>query len=100
MAAQRDGNGKLGLLEFNILWNRIRNYLVGGPAGSAVSPALWPESRQGQAGLQAVWTRPSALGLLPWSPHTPATDPLLGPVPSTLNDPPLWGGLEGLAVSV
>ena len=31
MAAQRDGNGKLGLVEFNILWNRIRNYLVGGP---------------------------------------------------------------------
>lgn len=30
-AAQRDGNGKLGLVEFNILWNRIRNYLVGGP---------------------------------------------------------------------
>ena len=30
MAAQRDGNGKLGLVEFNILWNRIRNYLVGG----------------------------------------------------------------------
>lgn len=29
-AAQRDGNGKLGLVEFNILWNRIRNYLVGG----------------------------------------------------------------------
>ncbi|KAJ8795723.1 hypothetical protein J1605_002485 [Eschrichtius robustus] len=27
MAAQRDGNGKLGLVEFNILWNRIRNYL-------------------------------------------------------------------------
>lgn len=26
----RDGNGKLGLVEFNILWNRIRNYLVGG----------------------------------------------------------------------
>lgn len=25
----RDGNGKLGLVEFNILWNRIRNYLVG-----------------------------------------------------------------------
>ncbi|XP_065793781.1 calpain-1 catalytic subunit [Muntiacus reevesi] len=23
----RDGNGKLGLVEFNILWNRIRNYL-------------------------------------------------------------------------
>lgn len=28
-ATQRDGNGKLGLVEFNILWNRIRNYLVG-----------------------------------------------------------------------
>uniref|UniRef100_A0A8C9DD10 Calpain-1 catalytic subunit n=1 Tax=Prolemur simus TaxID=1328070 RepID=A0A8C9DD10_PROSS len=27
----RDGNGKLGLVEFNILWNRIRNYLVGRP---------------------------------------------------------------------
>uniref|UniRef100_A0A8D1AZN5 Calpain-1 catalytic subunit n=1 Tax=Sus scrofa TaxID=9823 RepID=A0A8D1AZN5_PIG len=26
-APQRDGNGKLGLVEFNILWNRIRNYL-------------------------------------------------------------------------
>ncbi|EAW74369.1 calpain 1, (mu/I) large subunit, isoform CRA_d, partial [Homo sapiens] len=26
-ATQRDGNGKLGLVEFNILWNRIRNYL-------------------------------------------------------------------------
>ncbi|KAF7238621.1 Calpain-1 catalytic subunit [Varanus komodoensis] len=25
---QRDGNGKLGLVEFNILWNRIRNYLA------------------------------------------------------------------------
>uniref|UniRef100_F1LS29 Calpain-1 catalytic subunit n=1 Tax=Rattus norvegicus TaxID=10116 RepID=F1LS29_RAT len=24
----RDGNGKLGLVEFNILWNRIRNYLT------------------------------------------------------------------------
>uniref|UniRef100_G1SJ23 Calpain-1 catalytic subunit n=1 Tax=Oryctolagus cuniculus TaxID=9986 RepID=G1SJ23_RABIT len=24
----RDGNGKLGLVEFNILWNRIRNYLA------------------------------------------------------------------------
>ncbi|XP_008071111.1 calpain-1 catalytic subunit-like, partial [Carlito syrichta] len=23
----RDGNGKLGLVEFNVLWNRIRNYL-------------------------------------------------------------------------
>ncbi|NXU48907.1 CAN1 protein, partial [Turnix velox] len=26
---QKDGNGKLGLVEFNVLWNRIRNYLVG-----------------------------------------------------------------------
>uniref|UniRef100_A0A8C6ZRC7 EF-hand domain-containing protein n=1 Tax=Nothoprocta perdicaria TaxID=30464 RepID=A0A8C6ZRC7_NOTPE len=25
----KDGNGKLGLLEFNVLWNRIRSYLVG-----------------------------------------------------------------------
>ncbi|KAK7813162.1 hypothetical protein U0070_005067 [Myodes glareolus] len=25
---KRDGNGKLGLVEFNILWNRIRNYLT------------------------------------------------------------------------
>ncbi|NXV75299.1 CAN1 protein, partial [Atlantisia rogersi] len=24
---QKDGNGKLGLVEFNVLWNRIRNYL-------------------------------------------------------------------------
>lgn len=32
VAPQRDGNGKLGLVEFNILWNRIRNYLVGGPS--------------------------------------------------------------------
>ncbi|NXN94216.1 CAN1 protein, partial [Rhinopomastus cyanomelas] len=24
----KDGNGKLGLLEFNVLWNRIRNYLA------------------------------------------------------------------------
>uniref|UniRef100_A0A8C3U5M2 EF-hand domain-containing protein n=1 Tax=Catharus ustulatus TaxID=91951 RepID=A0A8C3U5M2_CATUS len=23
----KDGNGKLGLVEFNVLWNRIRNYL-------------------------------------------------------------------------
>ncbi|XP_071657642.1 calpain-1 catalytic subunit isoform X3 [Patagioenas fasciata] len=24
----KDGNGKLGLVEFNVLWNRIRNYLA------------------------------------------------------------------------
>ncbi|NWY08234.1 CAN1 protein, partial [Nothoprocta ornata] len=24
----KDGNGKLGLLEFNVLWNRIRSYLA------------------------------------------------------------------------
>ncbi|NWR81294.1 CAN1 protein, partial [Centropus unirufus] len=27
-APQKDGNGKLGLVEFNVLWNRIRNYLA------------------------------------------------------------------------
>ncbi|NWI24305.1 CAN1 protein, partial [Sula dactylatra] len=27
-SANKDGNGKLGLVEFNVLWNRIRNYLA------------------------------------------------------------------------
>lgn len=90
MAAQRDGNGKLGLVEFNILWNRIRNYLVGGPA-----PPLQPWSQQGQAGLQAAWTRPSSLGLPLQSPTTAHADPPSGPLPSTLNNPPPRGDWEG-----
>lgn len=42
--AKRDGNGKLGLVEFNILWNRIRNYLVGGRRfpGRALLPLCGP----------------------------------------------------------
>ncbi|NXC22663.1 CAN1 protein, partial [Corythaeola cristata] len=28
MEISKDGNGKLGLVEFNVLWNRIRNYLA------------------------------------------------------------------------
>lgn len=93
MAAQRDGNGKLGLVEFNILWNRIRNYLVGGPA-----PPLQPQSPQGRAGLQAVWARPSSPGLPHQSPATAPTDPPSGPFPSpstTLHP----GGLGGPGVS-
>lgn len=46
MATQRDGNGKLGLVEFNILWNRIRNYLVSGPP---VSYAASVTAEPGQA---------------------------------------------------
>lgn len=59
MAAQRDGNGKLGLVEFNILWNRIRNYLVGGPCRQHPPSSV----------LQ--------------SPRIPAADPPFRPLPAT-----------------
>lgn len=45
-SVKRDGNGKLGLVEFNILWNRIRNYLVCGPWLGSPAP-LWPQSWRG-----------------------------------------------------
>lgn len=51
-SVKRDGNGKLGLVEFNILWNRIRNYLVGGSWLGSPAP-LWPQSWCGQAWRQA-----------------------------------------------
>ncbi|XP_014166829.1 calpain-1 catalytic subunit [Geospiza fortis] len=40
----KDGNGKLGLVEFNVLWNRIRNYLVGlgAPGGAFGGPRVPP----------------------------------------------------------
>lgn len=57
MATQRDGNGKLGLVEFNILWNRIRNYLVGCPH-SPQSCRCGPGRREGLG--DSAWPSPSA----------------------------------------
>lgn len=78
-APQRDGNGKLGLVEFNILWNRIRNYLVGGPSWR--HPRLLCGlglSTQPGSGSQADWV---GSGLCPGPtspspPHIPVADPL------------------------
>lgn len=55
-ATQRDGNGKLGLVEFNILWNRIRNYLVGCPY-SPQSCRCGPGRREGPG--DSAWLSPS-----------------------------------------
>lgn len=104
MDTQRDGNGKLGLVEFNILWNRIRNYLVSGsalPTGSARLWPLQPQSQQSQARLQAagcvvlvlccVWVCLSGAH----TQHNPATDPPFGPLPrpsTTLHPGANWKG--------
>lgn len=77
-ATQRDGNGKLGLVEFNILWNRIRNYLVGGSCRQ--HPPLFfslSHSRRQASGSQAL-TLASALP----SPRVPVGHPLSAPRPS------------------
>ena len=94
VAPQRDGNGKLGLVEFNILWNRIRNYLVGGPS---LLCGLSPRRGLLRAPRRAAWSRPSALGL---PLQTPAPGPPFGSLPSTRSSPPPWGGPEGLGASL
>lgn len=83
MAAQRDGNGKLGLVEFNILWNRIRNYLVGDAVAGSSFPFPYGPAGQVAGPRLAVGVRPppelclSAYGPLPsLSPPVPANETL------------------------
>lgn len=81
-SAKRDGNGKLGLVEFNILWNRIRNYLVGGRrfAGLVLLPLCGLSHDMARPGSRA---QAFCMGLLSHpSPGVSANEPLPGCSPS------------------
>lgn len=78
-SAKRDGNGKLGLVEFNILWNRIRNYLVGG--------SLAGLSRLSEASVMAWPGLVAEPGLAMWPDLPPKLPFCMGPLPG--HSPPL-----------
>ena len=94
MAAQRDGNGKLGLVEFNILWNRIRNYLVGSSCRQHPPPfyGLSHSGRRASGSRTGCVVPKPSPWILPFCGHMSQR---LTPSPPTLGNPPRWAAGKG-----